>query len=233
MSKSIGRTFSLVAVLAVAGSLVAADVWKDKDYKQWDEKDATKIMNDSPWAKSVVVGRYWTAGSQPGNSSGGQANAPSTDMPMVTFHVRWISSITMHRAIARDFVLARGGTQDKADEYANETPDTYDLVVLGADMYPFGTLDTGDAVQQLDQRTFLENKESKLHVAAVKAEVVRDKDNKTVTAVTFHFPKKNPDGSPLFASGMKGVDFVCTTGKAEIKAHFDFTKMTGQNGLDL
>lgn len=233
MSKSIGRAFSLLAILVVAGSLVAADVWKDKDYKQWDEKDATKIMTDSPWAKIVLVSQYWTAGAQPGTAAADQGFTPQSERGMATFHVRWISSVTMHHAVARDAVLARGAGQDQADKYANETPDTYDLVVVGSDMYPFGVLDTGDAVQQLSQKTFLESKETKLHVAALRAEVNRSADNKTVVAVTFHFPKKNADGSPLFASGMKSVDFVCTTGKTEIRAHFDFTKMIGQNGLDL
>jgi hypothetical protein len=38
----------------------------------------------------------------------------------------------------------------------------------------------------------------------------------------------------VFPPDAKGVDFICKTGRMfVIKVHFDFTKMTGQKGLDL
>jgi hypothetical protein len=49
--------------------LAAADFWH-KPYTEWSEKDATKMMNDSPWAKSASV-----AMSGPGGSSGAPAMA--------------------------------------------------------------------------------------------------------------------------------------------------------------
>ena len=48
----------ILATLAFAGT----DVWKAKPYQQWDQKDISKILGDSPWSKMVQVEAPWTIG---------------------------------------------------------------------------------------------------------------------------------------------------------------------------
>jgi hypothetical protein len=44
-----------VSLFALAVSLYAADFWQSKPFTEWSEKDSQKIMESSPWAKSVSV----------------------------------------------------------------------------------------------------------------------------------------------------------------------------------
>ncbi len=232
MFKVVKRVLPLFAFLGLVGSLLAADAWMAKDYKQWDAKNISKIMDDSPWAKSVTVSKYWPDAPKPGSPAEVQGLA-STQFEQATFLVRWVSSVTMHRAIARNGMLTQNESADDADKYVKEVATTYNLSVIGHDMYPFGPLATDAAIEQLRQKVYIENKVAGLHVMPIKVMVRMNDDHKTVAAVTFQFPKKNADGSPLFAPNLKGVDFFCPAGKDEIKAHFDFTKMVTQQGLDL
>jgi len=233
MSKSYARLTVFLIALAMAGTALAADVWRVKDYKQWDAKDVDKILNESPWVKVVQVGKYWTTPAAPGApaSEGGPPPTGSAGATS-TFTVRWTSGVTMHRAVARNAELSNPGNAEDAEKYANTASDTYDIAVIG-DMTPFGALDTTDAIGKVRLGTSLENKDAGQSFTAATAELGRGPDGHTVTAITFHFAKKNADGSPIFPANAKGVDFVCKVGKLEIKAHFDFTKMTGQQGLDL
>jgi hypothetical protein len=71
------RILGLLSCLAFVALAYAGDVWKDKPYKQWEEKDVRKILTDSPWAKTATVEARWR--SQGGDSAGRlpQGNAPA------------------------------------------------------------------------------------------------------------------------------------------------------------
>ncbi|HTU32507.1 MAG TPA: hypothetical protein VMF66_01750 [Candidatus Acidoferrum sp.] len=55
-----------LAVLTMAALAWATDVWK-KPYEQWDKKDVAKVLNDSPWGKTVRISASWqsSGGSMP------------------------------------------------------------------------------------------------------------------------------------------------------------------------
>lgn len=59
-----------LAVVAIAALAWASDAWK-KPYQQWDKKDVQKILDDSPWAKTVNVTAKWE-----GNGSMEPMNRP-------------------------------------------------------------------------------------------------------------------------------------------------------------
>jgi hypothetical protein len=70
-------TFLSVAALAWAGDTP----WKDKPYDQWDQKDVSKIISDSPWAKTLRVDATWKpAGGPTANGANGAKGvaAPTT-----------------------------------------------------------------------------------------------------------------------------------------------------------
>jgi hypothetical protein len=210
--------------------VLAADVWRVKDYKQWNASDVSKILNDSPWVKTVLVGKYWQTPAAPGSAaSEGGPPAMGGSAATAQFTVRWTSAVTVHRAVARNAEIANAASATDAEGYANQIPDTYDIAVIG-DMTPFGVLDTTDAIAQVQNATYLDLKDGSAHIVPVKVELGRGADGKTLEAITFHFAKKNAAGAPVFAADAKGVDFICKFGKFDLKTHFDFTKMTGQSG---
>lgn len=49
------------AVLTITALAWATDVWK-KPYDQWDKKDVAKVLNDSPWGKTVRISASWESG---------------------------------------------------------------------------------------------------------------------------------------------------------------------------
>ena len=51
------RTAGFVGVVWLTASLVAvaADVWDTKPYTEWSDKDAEKVMTDSPWAGRAKI----------------------------------------------------------------------------------------------------------------------------------------------------------------------------------
>jgi hypothetical protein len=239
MSKSHARFGALAIMLAMAATVFATDVWRVKDYKQWDAKDVEKVLNDSPWVKTAIVGKTWTAAKPAANgvpaqpSEGGPPPAAGGPGATSSFTVRWTSAVTVHHAVARNAELNNQGNAADAEKYANTVPDTYDIAVIG-DMTPFGPLDTTDLIKQLQATTSLENKEGAIQLTPVKVELGRNQTTSVLEAITFHFAKTTAAGAPVFPPDAKGVDFICKTGRMfVIKVHFDFTKMTGQKGLDL
>src|ERR1700679_1200628 len=134
MSKKIAGV--LAAVLFAAVVVCASDVWKDKDFDKWDQKDVEKILKDSPWSKQVQYGGGGTGAmeaplSSPGSDAahdgnggggGGGGNGrnglsasgslgASQGMGAATnFFVGWYSSRTVRelRARQRGWTRTRG-----------------------------------------------------------------------------------------------------------------------------
>jgi hypothetical protein len=49
------RRFVIAFALLVTVDLWAGDSWKDKSYKDWNENDVRKILNESPWSKRIDI----------------------------------------------------------------------------------------------------------------------------------------------------------------------------------
>src|ERR1700678_274536 len=49
-------------ILLGAAATYANDVGKEKDFKNWDQKDVQKILTDSPWSKKFQIGSDGSAG---------------------------------------------------------------------------------------------------------------------------------------------------------------------------
>lgn len=45
----------LTAALALAATLHAQDFWVKKDWRQWSERECEKMLENSPWSKTVTV----------------------------------------------------------------------------------------------------------------------------------------------------------------------------------
>ena len=167
------RATVFLAVLLLAATAWAGDLWKEKPYKEWNEKEASKVLGDSPWSKVVSVNATWkgrqldrdtAARGTPGEQSGGARGAysergatterpggASSDEPQAQaleakFLVRWTSARTLRQALARLAVL-RGAVQESdAEKFLVQEPPEYEVSVLGPDMTPFQQTDRKSVV---------------------------------------------------------------------------------------
>ena len=238
------RLIAFLVVLLFSSSVYAGDPWKDKPYKQWDQKDLRRIMTDSPWSKPVSVAKTW-ATDGPGKEYdplGASGTAKSSDPKDIlrgatpsgpapaeaAFLVRWMSSRTIRRAIAR-LVVLRGAPETEADKPLEQNFPECGVAVFGPDMTPFN----GATEKDLQENTYLVGKKSKSHISPGRVEIQRSTDGKRILAVYFSFPRKTPAGEPALATGEKGAEFVCQSGKVTLKAGFDLAKIVDSQGADL
>jgi hypothetical protein len=256
MRKSPFLVFAAALLLAIAA--FAGDPWKDKSYDQWDAKETQKILNDSPWARSVDIGApadisggrvpgVGIPGGTSGNDElngtglsgggggrggrrGGADNVPSGGGRQLHYVAVWSSSRTVRAADVRRLQLS-GRPADEAMKRLNSEPDTYQVIVMGADLAPFAGMNE-DA---LKQATYLEMKKSHQHVAPVSAHAISSDTPRgaRITALVFDFPKKATGGEPSIAADEKNVDVVTAGDKLTLKFHYDVSKMTDKNGADL
>ena len=88
-----------ITAAVLAGSVIAFAQYDAKPYTEWSEKEANKIMNDSPWSQTHTL----TDTSKAFNTSRGRRTAASTASSVVTvnFRVRFLSSHPVRQAISR------------------------------------------------------------------------------------------------------------------------------------
>jgi hypothetical protein len=94
------RRLAMPATAALlACSFIAFAQYDKKPYIEWSEKEATKIMNDSPWSQTHTL----TDTSKAFNTSRGKRTATSTASAVVAvnFRVRFLSSHPVRQAITR------------------------------------------------------------------------------------------------------------------------------------
>ena len=63
----------ITSTLLCAGTLLAADFWQNKKPSEWTEKEARKIIENSPWVKEVQPGMDMAALKKGRGGSGGEA----------------------------------------------------------------------------------------------------------------------------------------------------------------
>lgn len=243
-----------LAILVLAAGVYAGDPWKDKTYKEWDERESRRILNDSPWARVVAVNATWRAqrdqqgpeggagraGGQPeegglggvgataGGSRSGGGEGVGSEMPRAEFIVRWSSARTARQAVARLAVLG-GRPEAEAEKYLSQAVTEHEIVLFGPDMAPFAKTDE----IALKEKTFIKPKKTKQKIAPTRIEIRRSEDGKRIHAIVFHFAMNSESGEPIIAPGEKGVEFECRAGNFSIKTGFDLQKMVSKAGADL
>jgi hypothetical protein len=247
---------SCIALLVAAVVWAGGDPWKSKPYQQWDAKDVRKVLDGSPWARSIQVEAPWLNGdvaaggtdsgstSQPGparggagprsgpGGGGGAADAASggpQTAALATFLVRWGSARTMREAVVRSAVLAGQLKEDAAAQQLAQPVDSYEIVVAGPDMKPFQSVDE----KILQNGAFLMDKKTKQKVAPTSVKIQNSADGKSIQSVAFIFPKKSESGVSTVAADEKVVDFLCVVTNVKIEASFDTSKMMDSLGRDL
>lgn len=175
------------------------------------------------------------AGQRKGGSGGGDEDeggggeADAQGPRMVSFTVRWESSQTIREAIAQNAVLSKKLTQAEAEKFVAQASATYDVFVTSTDMTPFANLSESD----LQDRTFLEAKQSKQKITPSSIKIQRSEDKKNVVFVLFSFPRQTAGNQPLISPKDKDVAFQCKIKSLDLHTNFDLHKMTNDKGQDL
>jgi hypothetical protein len=242
MSKKLAGV--LMAVLFATAAVYASDVWKDKDFDKWDQKDVDKILKDSPWSKQIQYGGGATGGmdapfTQPASESahpdinnGSRLSASagtggSAGMgPATSFFVRWYSSRTVREAMARQREL-KGSPTDEARKGLATEMDTYEIVLQSTNLNAFSK--EGEA--SLKEHSYLMLKGNKDKIAPSRVIVQKGQEDRAV-AVVFDFPRKSASGEPTIGAGEKGVEFYTKAGTTPLTVSFDLSKMADKKGQD-
>jgi hypothetical protein len=98
----------ILAVLTFGLPLGAAAQWEKKTATEWNDKDAQRVLSDSPWAHTQVFTSPVTlfrspvteGPQRPGSTATGVANATH-----INFYVRFFSARPIRQAYARRFIL--------------------------------------------------------------------------------------------------------------------------------
>jgi hypothetical protein len=162
------------------------------------------------------------------DSTGSREVSGAPSIPQAIFVVRWGSSLTMRQAIAR-LSLLRGAPEAGVKKLLEQQFAEYQVVVTGQDMTPFAEAEEKD----LQEKSFLQAKRSKLRLSPSHVEIARSPDGKRAISVSFFFPKTTPSGEPTLGPEEKGVEFTAPVRKNSLKCSFDLQKMSGPQGRDL
>ncbi len=247
--------FSGVGVLLLAVMAWAGDVWKDKPFDQWTEKDVLAVLQYSPWAKAnlAAAGAWHPPGSAaltgptPGSvagtgtdvsrstkgaasetASGYEKNANAGPQ---TYNVYWWSSRTIRAAFVRYAVLKGKTKPEDAPKMIEQPMDDYEILVQGRNMYVFQQ--RGEKFFQGSDAAFLEMKKSKEKLAPSSVVFQFGPDGKSVSGVVFHFSKKDKTGEPTIGPDEKEVDLYLHIGDLMLRTYFEPKKMVGAKGEDL
>jgi hypothetical protein len=193
-NNQIGRRAGLVSILGLllGLSLSGKDFWEEKPFTQWDEKQALRVLSDSPWAKTqMILGhaesanraldtpRVITPGG--GNTAGAAASSgtPTFEGNSVPLYVRWYSSVRIRQALGRLGQIQSNASDEQVNQFVWEPMQDYMIGIVGPAMKPFEDAN----LESLKGKTFLLSKKDK---------------NKKIDLKTYSSPKERWYGSLWF-----------------------------------
>ena len=175
--------------LLVALFACSAFAQKDKQWTELSEKEAAKILNDSPWGQTQVEGRSDMPSSSSAitavaaskrdsdrvlsssDSSRMESGQPKTDTT-VRYRARFLSAKPVRGAIAKIMMLKKGDTADEAlatqlQEFVNRDFGDYVVVVVTAEaadpkrVGPMMQFLTTATADVFKEKVYLERKDGK------------------------------------------------------------------------
>jgi hypothetical protein len=126
-------------ILACA-ALVAADFWETKPFLEWSDKEAERMLTDSPWASLIAIplpnrgpvptddgGRGGRGGG--GRGGGGEGFGPAAQRVRIT--ISWRSAIPLKQAAARQQVGKSGTIAPEAQDSLSREEAAYTIAIQG------------------------------------------------------------------------------------------------------
>ena len=107
MKRSSQAFIAVAVVLMLAHPFGITAQWNKKPYTEWSEKEALKLLNDSPWCQTQVFTD--TSKQSSTTRSGSGSTTAIADVINVSFRVRLLSAKPTRQAIARAMALQQKG----------------------------------------------------------------------------------------------------------------------------
>ena len=131
-------------------SLTTPAQWEKKKNTEWTERDATKVLNDSPWGRTLTFTSPEQQFRRP--ATGAQGANQSTSIPpqalQLNFRVRFLSAKPIRQALARIIeVKSKGGLKDDVAEQLKQfaSGEFLEIIVVAVSA---DSVDTGSNVNQ-------------------------------------------------------------------------------------
>jgi hypothetical protein len=233
----------ITAVLAI--SVVAQKQYKP--YAEWTEKDAQKILNDSPWGRTQIetdtsemffnptadpaAGSTATSGDRAARGATNQATS-------VNYHVRFLSARPIREALARVIEAA----QQPPDPRLSSQLQSFVARSFGDYIVVSVTYDTKDPrFANVPNQAF-----AAAVPATLKTNTYLDRNDgerlflsdyqpptKDGLGAKFIFPRKGSDGKPFLSSGFSQVRFYSEIAKAiKLDVRFKVSDMVYNGALE-
>ena len=214
----------ILGVWVLAGAaLLAADFWDETDFSAWSDKDAQKMLTDSPWAKRVRVpiggpgsGDGFSAfGGVGGGGNGGRGRGGGFDEgpSRVVLTVTWRSALPIKQAVVRNRIGRDALVRQVDQDFLDEPELSYVVSVTGLPE-EFAQLSGRTAALMAAASLKLDRPDP---IAPERAEVFTEEDS--VTALWF-FPR-----SAAITLDDKDVEFIANLGPIQFKRKFKLEDM--------
>ena len=223
-----------VLVLLVYGSLCLVagqkNFWESKPYTEWNDQEVDKLLNDSPWTKSVLLNTgpergLYTGGPQGGGdgeltSSGGTLPKAATKL-VVTWFAQPIREAMARRLMLTDPVASK----DRVEKLLH--PNDQFLVFLVTGWTLGWQSDRNAAIEKFKKETML-LKKNKERIPLADMILPQRKDD----PLYLRF-EREIDGKPVLAAADQEVTLVLRVGEDTYKLRFKLADMLIQNKLEL
>lgn len=158
MQDFIRRWVPGVLALLLSCALNAPAQWDKKPYTEWSERDAQKLLNDSPWGKTQT----FIASTETTGGTRGGARATFTNSFQVNYRIRFFSAKPIRQAHSRVMELKQKGNLNeelaaRLKQFANGDFLEYVVVTVDCDSEQRGA-PLQDAQMLLQKRTTAELK---------------------------------------------------------------------------
>lgn len=105
-------------LLLLPGLAIGAQFYKEKPYTEWSEKDAKKLLSNSPWAYTYTFTEIPERFTDIGRNTAGETELK------VNFRIRWLSAKPVRQAIARLAMTQKhaepnAALAEKLDQFVN------------------------------------------------------------------------------------------------------------------
>jgi hypothetical protein len=234
----------IAGLLLLSGlSLLAAEFWQ-KPYTQWSEKDATRLMTNSPWAKSASLpmggpgvgdvsplpgggGGFGGGGVPRGPQGGGGSElgpgAQGSAHPSLDVVARWQSALPIRQAFVRLKFGAEADESAEARKILEPEERPYEIVLSG----PMGMFLGGkpeDSAKALSEVSSLSSKRT----GAIQPVQIQVGKPGRIMDVVFAFPRSAP-----FTLDDKEVEFTTKLGTSVLKYKFKLKDMVVNGELEM
>lgn len=255
------RILSGVAFLTLTGLVWAAnEPWKTKPYQQWDKTDLAVILDNSPWAKKVVVDVAWkpsaAATSQNGQRTSDadpefqehldkrKGGAPDTSPPDASMSSA-ASSGGASGVPKTTFYIRWYSSRTVREALAREAilngriSEAEGAKLLAEPVTNYEIIVFGPDMtpfqnlteDQLKAASYLEGKQSKQKVTPASIRLNKAANGAT-SSLVFTFPEKTDSGAQVASAQEKEIEFTCKVTGLGLHSVFDARKMVDEKGAD-